>query len=67
MKFPNLNAEMARKDISQKSLSMMLGWDSISKISRKLNGQSPITLEEAMDIKKVLDVDIPLEELFEQK
>lgn len=35
-----------------------------STLSLKLNGKASITLKEAVQIKKILDVDIPLEELF---
>ena len=67
MIYPNLKAEMARKGVTQKSLTLMLGWSCVSKLSRKLNGISPVSLDEAVAIKKVLDVDVPLEMLFEEK
>lgn len=63
--FPNLEAEKARKKITLEMLAEGLGL-AISTVSGKLNGKYPITLDEAKKIKSILDVDIPLEILFEE-
>lgn len=59
----NLEAELRRKNIRRKDLAEKLHL-TIGTVSQKLNGKSPITLDEAKDIKNMLDVNIPLEELF---
>ena len=63
--FPNLRAEMSRKKITLEKLAEVLGL-AISTVSQKLNGKYPVTLDEAKKIKSVLDVDIPIETLFEE-
>lgn len=35
-------------------------------LSQKLNGKSELTLRQAADIKRILQVDLPLEVLFER-
>lgn len=49
--FNNLKAEMKRYGVSQKDLAEIIGVFP-SAISLKLNGKSPISLEEAGTIKK---------------
>ena len=67
--YPNLKAEMARKGITLEKLAEELEKKGFARtiptLSVKLSGKSIITLEEAKAIKEVLDVDIPIEELFE--
>lgn len=63
--FPNVRAEMGRKNITLEILSKEVGC-TIGTLSLKLNGKYPITLNEAKTIKKVLGVALPLEELFEE-
>ena len=62
----NVKAELARRDMSLVDLSNMTGIKYMSLI-RKINGKYPLTLDEAKLIKKSLEVDVPLEELFEVK
>lgn len=63
--YPNLRAEMARKNITLADLADSVGV-TVSTISQKLNGKFPITLKEAKAIKERIGVDLPLEELFEE-
>lgn len=63
--FPNVEAEKARKKITLEMLAEGLGL-AVSTVSQKLNGKYPITFDEAKKIKSILDVDIPLEILFEE-
>lgn len=61
--YPNLKAEMARKNINAKKLTEMTGM-SISAFYDKLRGERSFTLEECVKIKEVLGVDIVIENLF---
>ncbi len=63
--YNNVKAEMKRKGIILEDLAEALNL-TISTVSQKLNGNYPITLNEAKIIKSRLGVDIPLEELFEE-
>lgn len=62
--YPNLKAEMARQNLTNKDLSIYssINYDTLN---RKLNGKSPIMLDEAWKIKNALKVEIPLEVLFQ--
>ena len=62
--FNNLEAELRRKNIKRKDLAERLNLN-IGTVSQKLNGKAPITLKEAKSIKQILEVNIPLEKLFE--
>jgi len=62
--FRNLEAELARKSITKTKVAQELGL-TLGTLSLKLNGKSNLTLSEALKIKKILNVVIPLEELFE--
>lgn len=61
--FCNLNAEMARRKITITYLAEQLGVTPTT-LSLKLNGKSELSLKQAFQIKRILDVDIPLEVLF---
>ena len=61
--YSNLNAEMSRREITRAELAKRMNKNPTT-ISMKLNGKSDISLREAMEIKMVLGVDIPIEELF---
>ena len=63
--YPNCKAELARRDITLEKLAKVLGL-TITTVSQKLNGRYPLTLREAKAIKNFLNVDIPLEILFEE-
>ena len=62
--YPNLRAEMKRKGITLAWLADQLGI-TIGTLSQKLTGKSPFTLNEAKKIKEILELDIPIEILFE--
>ncbi|MCX0353344.1 helix-turn-helix domain-containing protein [Clostridium perfringens] len=62
--YNNLEAELRRRKILRKDLAKKLNL-TIGTISQKLNGKAPITLKEALAIKDFLNVDIPLEKLFD--
>lgn len=63
MIYPNLRAEMAKQGISQAELADKLGRGKPT-MSLKLNGKAPITLDEALSIKKALKTRLSLEALF---
>ena len=63
--YPNCKAELARQDITLEMLAKVLG-RSLTTVSQKLKGRYPLTLREAKAIKNFLNVDIPLEVLFEE-
>lgn len=63
--YPNVRAEIARKNITMGKLAEELDI-TLSTLSLKLKGEYPITLKEAKKIKAVLGCDIPLETLFEE-
>ena len=63
--YPNLRAEMVRKNITVEQLAEFLGID-ISTLSRKLNGKSGFTFRETLTINDFLQTEMPVEVLFEQ-
>jgi DNA-binding XRE family transcriptional regulator len=63
--YPNLNAELARKNVTNAELAKVLGL-APGTVSQKRNGAFYFTFKEAVAIKKHLNVDMPLEELFEE-
>lgn len=63
--YPNLEAERVRRKIDLKDIAIAIG-RTVPTVSLKLKGKYPITLNEAKKIKQLLDVDIPLEELFQE-
>ena len=69
--FPNLKAELARRDITVIRLHELLIENgtkiSIASLRNKLLGHREFTLSEALAIFNLLHVDIPFEYLFERK
>lgn len=61
--YPNLEAELKRKNIKRSDLANFLGI-SLSTMSEKMQGNSDFTFAAAKKIKDFLRVDIPLEVLF---
>ena len=61
--FPNLEAEMARKKITQYKLAQILGVTPTT-LSFKLNGKSTLSLRECVEIKKQAFPDKTLDYLF---
>lgn len=64
--FPNLDAEMARKKITKKSLAEKIN-KTPTTLSLKLNGKAPITLTECIEIKKAIGTNCTVDYLFETK
>ena len=62
--YANVKAEMARKNMTAIELSKRTGIRYQSR-ANKINGKAPVTLDEAKTIKTALEVDIPLDDLFE--
>ena len=56
--YPNVRAEMARKNVTLTMLS-----EALNK-SGKIKGNYPFTIEEAKIVKAVIGVDMTLDELF---
>lgn len=61
--YPNLRAEMARKNITGYELAEKIGITN-GTFSTKYNGKSDFTLNEAFKIKSVLETDLNVEVLF---
>lgn len=63
--YPNLEAELKRRKIRRVDLAHSLNL-ALSTVVEKLSGKSDISLSLALQIKQLLDVDIPLEILFKE-
>ena len=63
--YSNVKAELARRSMTVVDLSNKTGIRYQTLVD-KINGKYPLTIDEAKTIKSALDVDLPLEELFEQ-
>ena len=63
--YTNVKAELARKGLTVVDLSKMTGIRYQS-LANKIGGKTPLKLEEARAIKQALEVDIPLDKLFER-
>ena len=61
--YPNLEAEMARKNINQKTLAEKIHRTPTT-LSLKLNGKAILTLPECIEIKKAIGSEFPIEYLF---
>lgn len=61
--YPNLKAEMSRRNLSIQKLALLIGMP-YSTLREKLKGERRLTFDEAVLIKQSLNVDIPLEMLF---
>lgn len=64
--YPNLLAEIARKGLSIAEASRAIGI-SRNTLYFKMGGKSEFTLDEAVKIKDMLQIDLPLEVLFERR
>jgi len=62
--YKNIKAELARRDMSLVELSTITGIKYMT-LYNKIKGKTPFTLDEAKKIKAALDIDVPIEELFE--
>ena len=61
--YPNLDAEMARRKITRNSLAKAIHVTPTT-LTLKLNGKAPITLNECIEIKKILNTDMLIDYLF---
>lgn len=66
MRYGNLLAEMARENITQNEIAILLG-KTVSTTSKKINGKYPFTLDEAVEIKENLFKDKDISYLFEKQ
>lgn len=65
--YPNLRAEMARKNKTLNDLKHLVGkGNRAATLSQKINGQFPFKLDECEAIKRELGTDLPLEVLFDK-
>lgn len=64
--FKNLRAEMVRKDIDVPKLAELIEMK-VSALYSRLNGSTQLTFADAVRIKQALGVEMPLEELFEER
>ena len=65
MIYPNLSAEMARCRMTQAELAEALG-KTASVMSLKLSGKTPISLDEAVEIKRAVGTRLTLDALFDK-
>lgn len=65
MIYPNLSAEMARSKMTQAELADALG-RTPSVVSLKLSGKTPISLDEAVEIKRAVGTRLSLDVLFDK-
>lgn len=61
--YSNLLAEIARNRLTQSALAELAGIKN-STFAFKMKQKDRFTLKQAFDIKKALNIDMPLEELF---
>ena len=64
--YVNVKAELARKNMSIVDLSNATGIR-YQTLADKIRGDTVMTVDDALKIKKALEVDIPIEELFIQQ
>ncbi|WP_127491381.1 XRE family transcriptional regulator [Paenibacillus glycanilyticus] len=64
--YPNLAAELARKGLKQKDLVPVLKTRAAT-ISSKLNGKSPLLIDEAFKIQSALFPEMSLDYLFKKE
>jgi len=65
--FPNLDAELARRNIKRSDVAKDLFNGRTATVSDKLNGKYPLLLEEAIKIRNHYFSDLELGYLFEVK
>lgn len=61
--YKNLNAELARMGWTRKDLSKATNIR-YQTLNEKMNGKSSFTLKEAFEIKRVMNIDMPLDQIF---
>lgn len=63
--YRNLEAEIARAGLTRTALAKEMGLSKTT-LGLKLNGKARLTLGEAVKLKKLVNVDLPIEELFSE-
>lgn len=63
--FPNLRAEIARRNLSVAGLARLIGMKQTT-MSDKYHGRSNFSLDDAIKIKEALGLDMSIEELFQK-
>lgn len=63
--FNNLQAEMARRNVTGRDLAKMIGVTELT-LYNKLNGQREFKLKDMEAIKNALKIDAPMEYLFKR-
>lgn len=66
IKYPNIRAEMGRLGLTIGALAGLVGMDR-KRLSRKLAGKTPISLEEAYQLREALKAAMPLGWLFAEE
>lgn len=66
IKYPNIRAEMGRSGLTIGALAGLVGMDR-NRLSRKLAGKTPISLEEAYQLREALKAAMPLDWLFAEE
>ena len=66
MMYPNLRAELARKNMSIPQLAELTGIKTTT-LYDKYNGRSDFTLDEAVKIRDCLGLDMSIDELFRKE
>lgn len=66
MSYPNLKAEMARKNITQSDIATKTGI-SLASLNMKLNGKTDFSINLATKIKDIIGTDMPIEILFREE
>lgn len=61
--YPNLRAEMARKNFTAEKMAQIIGRTN-GTFSLKYNGKAEFSLDEAFKIKAALETDLTIDELF---
>ena len=64
--FPNLRAELARRNMSIPQLAELVGMKTTT-LYDKYNGRTAFTLEEAVKIRDMLGLEMSIEELFQRE
>ena len=64
--YPNLEAEFARRNLRRKDIAKMINCNPTT-LSFKLSGKRAFTLPEAVRLKTILNINTPIEFLFEVK
>lgn len=65
MMFPNLEAELKRRGITRGKIAQDFNL-AISTVYARLSGRSPLSVSFAKELKSTYEINVPLEELFDE-